>query len=479
MPTLLQSLGRTTHPDMAFTRFDQFLEALPAGVQLLSLLYANPGLLDLIAEIMGGAPRLAEHLSRNPALLEAVLSHGFFESVPPPAQLARELAKVLAVAADYQDVLDLCRRWVKDRQFQIGVALLRGISDGHAAGGPLSDVAQTALGTLLPRVEAEFANQHGRLPGDGVAIVGLGKLGSAEMMIGSDIDLVFLYDVGDETPESLAAMQSDGPRPLAPTHFFARLAQRMINAITAPTGEGKLYEVDMRLRPSGNSGPIASALPSFKRYQEQEAWSWEHLALTRARVIAGAPDFTARIDAVLREILTLPRDAERLAVEVADMRARIAEQRPDDRQWDVKNRRGGLIDVEFIAQYLQLRHGAAHPEALHPTTAEAFRRLADAGVLEPAAAESLIAALRLWHRVQSMQRLLVEHFFEEDSLPAGLRATLARGAGAADFETLKQDMDEVAVGVRAQFERLVGPVRRIAGKTEAAGRAEPNREIPT
>ncbi len=467
MPTLLQALGRTAHPDIAFVRFDQFLERLPAGVQLMSMLYANPGLLDLVAEIMGGAPRLAEHLSRNPALLEAVLAHHFFELLPPKEELAKELGKLLGQARDFQDVLDLSRRWVKDHQFQVGVALLRGTIDGHLAGGPLTDLADTAIAALLPHVEAEFASHHGRLPGDGIAVVGLGKLGSRELMPGSDIDLVLVYDSGPDD-SGVATIQSDGERPLAPIQYYARLSQRFINAVTAQTGEGRLYEVDMRLRPSGNSGPIATSLNAFRRYQQNEAWTWEHLALTRARVIAGAPAFAERIEGVLREILTRPRDPDQLAAEVADMRARIAEQHREDRAWDVKHRRGGLMDVEFIVQYLQLCHGAAHPEALHPNMAEALRRLAAAGVIEAEAAAELEAGLALWHRIQAMQRLLVEHFFEEDSLPEGLRATLAESGGAADFDALKERMAAASERMRAHFERLIGPPQRMAARPVSA-----------
>ena len=471
MPTLLQALGRTARPDVAFARFDEFLRSLPSGVQLLSLLYANPGLLDLIAEIMGGAPRLAEHLSRNPALLEAVLTHRFFELLPPAEALRKELRKQLVQAADFQDVLDLCRRWTKDRQFQVGVALLRGATDGHSAGGPLTDVADTVLGALMPHVESEFANLHGRLPGDGLAAVGLGKLGSREMMIGSDVDLVFLYDVGDDAEETTASRLSDGPKPLAPIHYYARLSQRVINAITAPTGEGKLFEVDMRLRPSGNSGPIATSLPAFRRYQENEAWTWEHMALTRARVIVGPPDFAARIDQVLREIVTLKRDPARLAADIADMRARITDQHGEKDPWDIKHRRGGLIDVEFIAQYLQLRHGHEHPEALHPTTETVLRRMADRGLLDPGIAEELDAALGLWHRVQAMQRLVTERIDQEDALPESLRATLARGGGAVNFDTLRDVMEFTADRVRRHFEQVIGPPLRRAEPATGATRS--------
>ncbi|MGH6960249.1 MAG: bifunctional [glutamine synthetase] adenylyltransferase/[glutamine synthetase]-adenylyl-L-tyrosine phosphorylase, partial [Dongiaceae bacterium] len=195
MPKLLEALSRTAHPDAAFVRFDEFLGRLPAGVQLFSLLYANPGLLDLIAEIMGGAPRLAEHLSRNAALLEAVLARGFFDPLPPPDQLAAEAGRLLRQAQDFQDVLDIIRRWTKDRQFQVGVRILRNIATADAAGEPLSDIADTAIATLQPHVEADFARVHGRLPGAGIATIGLGKLGSRELTVSSDIDLIFIYDV--------------------------------------------------------------------------------------------------------------------------------------------------------------------------------------------------------------------------------------------------------------------------------------------
>lgn len=462
MPTLLQALGQSAEPDAALARFDEFLRSLPSGVQLLSLLYVNPGLLDLIAEIMGGAPRLAEHLSRNPALLEAVLTHRFFELLPADDALRAELRKTLIQAADFQDVLDLCRRWTKDRQFQIGVALLRGVTDGHAAGGPLTDIADTVLASLLPHVEAEFANLHGRLPGDGLAVVGLGKLGSREMMIGSDIDLVFLYDVGEDDEEALASRLSDGPKPLAPTHYYARLSQRAINAITAPTGEGRLFEVDMRLRPSGNSGPIATSLPQFRRYQESEAWTWEHMVLTRARVVVGAAGFAARINEALREILTLKRDPARLAADIADMRARITEQHGEKDPWDIKHRRGGMIDVEFIAQFLQLRHGHEHPDMLHPTTEVALRRLASRGLVDPETAGQLDTALGLWHRVQGMQRLVTEGRAREETLSEALRTRLARGGGAVSFDALRDLMADTADRVRGHFEHLIGPVRRIA-----------------
>lgn len=458
-PNLLESLARTTHPDIAFSRFDAFLGGLPAGVQLFSLLYSNPGLLDLIAEIMGGAPRLAEHLSRNAHLLEAVLARGFFERLPSRTELAAELRESLRQANDFQDVLDIMRRWAKDRQFQVGVSILRHVTDADSAGGPLADIADAAIATLQPQVETEFARQHGRLPGEGIATVALGKLGSREMTITSDLDLIFVYDVPVEfeNDESWNTRLSDGPKPLAPIHYYARLAQRMINAITAPTGEGRLFEVDMRLRPSGNQGPIASGLDGFRRYQEESAWTWEHMSLTRARVVAGTQALADRIDRILRSILTRPRDPAKLAADVLDMRERIRQQHPGDQFWDIKYRRGGMLDVEFIAQFLQLRHAASSPSVLRPNTGEALQALAAAGCIADDVATDLLASGRLWHRLLGMLRLTVGPEIDEKMAGDGLGRSLAAGAGLPDIDALRREIEQASLRVAALFDRLIVP----------------------
>ncbi len=451
MPSLLQALGRTAQPDEAFARFDKFIAGLPAGVQLFSLLQANPMLLELIAEIMGGAPLLAERLSRRPALLEAVLTSDFFRPLPAKPQLAVELLRALDIAADLQDALDASRRWVKDRQFQAGLLILRNIVDGERAGGPLSDIAEVAIEGLGPRVEAEFRRQHGLLPGRGLAVVALGKLGAREMSVTSDLDLIFLYDL----PEAQEASPplSDGPKPLAPIHYYARLAQRFINALTAPTGEGKLYEVDMRLRPSGTSGPIASSLAGFLRYQTTDAWTWEHMALTRARVIAGDRGFMAEIDGALRAALALPRDPRKLGLDVAEMRRRIAEAHAGKSFWSMKHRRGGLIDIDFILHYLQLRHASEHPGILQPNSATAIEQLVAANLLEPEAAATLRDAHGLFRRVQGLIRLTVGSGLDEAALPEGISRALARAGGAVDFPALRQQIGTSAEAVRRIYDR--------------------------
>ncbi len=459
MPALLEKLGETREPDEGLVRFDAFLGKLPEGVQLFSLLYQNPELLALLAEIMGRAPALAEHLGRNAALLEAVIDGRFLEPHPGRAVLQEELDRELALARDFQDCLDVVRRWANDRRFLIGVALLRSSIEVDDAGSALSDIAETCIAGLLEPCTAELARRHGRLPGPGLAVLALGKLGARDMTVSSDLDLVFLYE--DEEGQ-----ESDGDKPLPPSLYYGRLAQRLISALSALTGEGKLYEVDPRLRPSGSSGPIALSRKGFLRYQREEAWVWEHMALTKARVAVAEPALREAIEADIRSVLVAPREPERLVAEVDQMRERIARQFPGRSLWDCKYLRGALYDLDFLAQYLQLRHAAEHPEVLSPSTSEAFGRLAKAGLMTPESAGFLAEATRLWRRVQGYLRLTVGDRFDEAAAPPGLKAALARAGGAEDFEALKERLMETAQGVSHCYSELIaGPARR-AGADE-------------
>lgn len=450
VPRLLHAFGGSSNPDGAFLRFDQFLARLPAGVQLFSLFQRNAALVALVAEIMGAGARLADQLARRPGLLDGVLTEGFFDPPPPRATLAAELDRVLGDARDYEDVLDLARRWVSDRKFQIGVQLLRERLDGDSAGAAFADIAEVAIAGLLPRVVTEFARAHGEVAGGKLVVLGLGKLGGREMTVTSDLDLILVYDA----PASVET--SDGARPLPVPTYYARLAQRLTSALTAVTPEGNLYDVDMRLRPSGTAGPLASSLTAFRRYHSELAWTWEQMALTRARAVAGSSEFADQVMATVREVLIRPRDAGRLAVDVADMRRRIAEQHRGPSMWDVKHCRGGLIDIEFIAQYLQLRDAAREPRVLHQNTGAALEALAALNGLDAGAAEDLRGALRLWRNVQGLLKLTVEEPFDEAAAPAALKALLARGAGAIDFQRLKGDMEAAAARALARYDAIVG-----------------------
>jgi glutamate-ammonia-ligase adenylyltransferase len=462
-PTILKTLSAAPDPDAAFIKFDEFLSRLPSGVQLFSMFHAKPQLLLLVVEILGLAPRLGEHLSRRPQVLESVLEPGFFDPLAATKTLAFELTedlnRALGQASNPEDVLDAARRWTADRQFQSGVQILLGTITPARASWQLSAIAEAAISGLLPRVTAEFEAKHGRIPGSGMAVLAMGKLGGREMTPRSDLDLIFVY--AGRSGDS----RSDGPRSLAVGAYFARLSQRLINALGAQTTEGSLYEVDMRLRPSGKAGPIASSLEAFIRYHEQSAWTWEHMALTRARLIAvGKEDgeLKGKIAAVINKTLTRARDAERLLADVAHMRGRMAAEHPAGSVWEVKHLRGGLVDVEFIAQYLQLRHAAKHPGILSQNTWMALRRLGATGILEKEEAAVLIDALTLWQGLQMILRLTIEGAIggDEDLEAPALRQILAKVAGTGDqapvdFAALKAKIKTTAEAVKEIYRRRI------------------------
>ncbi len=454
MPVLLKALARTPDPDAAFLKFDEFLARLPSGVQLFSLFHSNPQMLDLVAEIMGAAPRLAERLSRRPLLLDSVLSADFPQPPPPKEVMVAELAQRLERSEGMEGALDTSRQWANERKFQVGVQTLRGTLAPDQAAGALSDVADATLACLLPCIQAEFARHHGKIASHGLAVVALGKLGAREMTSNSDLDLIFIYESG--------SAPSDGARPLPASQYFARLCQRLINALSALTAEGRLYEVDMRLRPSGQAGPIASSLEAFVQYHAETAWTWEHMALTRARTVAGPPELTARVDDAIRAVLTRPRDNDALCREVADMRGRVDVEHHTDSLWDVKFLRGGLMDIEFIAQYLQLKNAHAHPEVLSTGSRLALQRLQGAGLLDPSIARDLIEALNLWQPLQAMLRLtFAREFsgFSEGDVPRPLQDILARIGGSADFVKLKGRVAVTAAKCYSHFQNLIGDAK--------------------
>ncbi|MBD0274442.1 MAG: bifunctional [glutamine synthetase] adenylyltransferase/[glutamine synthetase]-adenylyl-L-tyrosine phosphorylase, partial [Acetobacteraceae bacterium] len=302
MPALLAAFARQMNPDAALVRFGTMLDRLPAGVQVLSLFYRNPALLDRVAGILGAAPALADHLARNPAALDGLLA-GAAPAGPDPAATVRAL---VADARHLDEALDAARRIVIERRFEIDAAALEGALDADAAGGMRADLADAAVEALLPWVEAEFANRFGTVPGGALAVVAMGKLGGREMLPASDLDLVLVYD---HDPDATAS--EGGRRSLAPSEYFIRLAPQVVAALTAPGPEGKLYEVDMRLRPSGSKGPVAVSLAGFARYHAESAWTWEHMALTRVRALGGS-ELARRFEEAARAVLTGPRDPDKL-----------------------------------------------------------------------------------------------------------------------------------------------------------------------
>jgi [glutamine synthetase] adenylyltransferase / [glutamine synthetase]-adenylyl-L-tyrosine phosphorylase len=448
LPELLEAFGRTAQPDQALASFDRLIAELPAGVPLFSLLSANPSLLRLIADIMGTAPRLAGVIAKNPRVLDAVLDPGFFGALPGRAKLQELVAQVLQ-DADFQESLDRVRIFGREQSFLTGVRVLSGTVTAEQAGEAYSDLAAVLIDSLQERAEVQLIQQHGRVPGGRAAVLAMGKLGGREMNAGSDLDLIVIYDFEGEMAVS------DGERSLAGGQYYARLTQRLISALSAPTAEGSLYQVDMRLRPSGNQGPVATRLSSFVDYQTDHAWTWEHLALTRARVISGPSSLRRAIDKTIKDVLCRPRDREKVADEVRTMRGKIEEEKGTTDIWDLKQVRGGLIDVEFIAQFLQVVSAHKHPEILDQNTAGGLSKLAEARVLALADAEVLVPAVRLYHTLMQLLRLCLDKPFVPEQAPQGLKELLARAADVPDFPTLEAVLRETLANTHRLFERIV------------------------
>jgi glutamate-ammonia-ligase adenylyltransferase len=447
MPVLLEALAATADPDAAFAQFDRFVTRLPAGVQLFSLFLANPHLLKLVAGICGSAPRLADHLARSPGVLDALLDPDFLAGLPSRTQLDAMLADQLARAPDYESVLDATRRFAKEQAFRVGVQIIQGALAAHESGPAFASIVESVVVGLLGAVENAVAAQAGHVPGGAFAVIAMGKLGGREMTAASDLDLIFIYDVPD------GAEVSDGAKPLPVSVYYGRLAQRLIAALTVPTAEGILYEVDMRLRPTGNKGPVAVSLETFARYHASEAWTWERMALTRARVIAAPNALREKIDAAVGGALTRDVDGAKIAADARDMREKIAAQFPGKGLWDLKYTPGGLVDIEFIAQMLQLRE--RRRAARGTNTIAALESLAETGCLKPADAQTLISTARIENALTQILRIAVEGTLEPDAASPGLKTLLVRAAGAKDFAALEASLVDAQARVRAIFDSVM------------------------
>jgi glutamate-ammonia-ligase adenylyltransferase len=451
LPALLAALARQDQPDAAFARFDQLLGRLPAGVQLLSMLAHNPALLDRVAMVLGAAPFLADHLAQSPQALEGLVAP---VRQPGPARLLRER---LSDAATLEDTIAVIRRTRVEVDFSLSVATLEGTLDADGAGLARTKLADAAIGALLPLVLDDVERRFGTVRGGGLVVVALGKAGSREMMAGSDLDLMLIYDHGPGVTESQVPAGRGG-RAVPVAQYYGRVAQAFIGALTAPGAEGPIYPVDMRLRPSGNAGPVAVSLAAFRRYHRENAWTWERMAVTRGRVVAGPAILSARVADALLTVVEYAGLAPGLAADAAAMRARLARDLPARTPWDVKHRLGGLMEVEFIAQVLQLMHAGRHPGIASPTTRIALRRLRDAGLLGDDDMRTLVEADRLWRTVQGMLRVTVGRPAER-TLPAASAGALLRAVGRShvgDQAALHREMDTTGEAVRAVFERLVG-----------------------
>ena len=447
LPAVLAALAGQSNPTGALARFDDFLTHLPAGVAILSLLQHYPDLLGRIAAVLGASPMLADHLTRHPAALEGLLAP---RATPDYLPL---LTAQLGDAELLEDSIVGIRTTVREEEFALAVATLEGRLDANDAGIARAALADAALGALLPAVLGDFARRFGKVRGGGLAVVLMGKAGGREMMAGSDLDLMLIYDHPDKTQNSTATSPA---RPLPSSQWFIRAVHSYIGALTAPDADGPMYAVDMRLRPSGNKGPVAVSLAGFERYHAvinagEGAWTYERMALTRARVVAGPPALRRKIEAAIKAAIAGAGAPTKIRADAAAMRARLLRDLPPGGPWDVKLRAGGQLEVEFITQTLQL----IHPALANPTTRVALQNLADAGVLAAPDAALLIRADRTWRSVQGLLRIVYGRNPPEPLSNAAAAALLAV-VPAIDIPGLRATLEQLAADVRAAFVRIIG-----------------------
>jgi glutamate-ammonia-ligase adenylyltransferase len=446
-PRLLEAANATGAPEAAFNRFCDFFGGLSTGVQLQSLFLAQPKLFELVVQVLAFAPRLAATLGRRPAAIDAMLDPDFFAPIEIEAERA-DMARAVARADGFEGAMDVVRRIHREQAFRVGVQVMSGAATAEVAGRAFADLADLCIEVLAPAALAETVRIGGAFPGE-VAVVALGKCGSREMSATSDLDLMTLYRAED--PAAMSEIKGWDA-----STFYGRFTQRLIAALSSPTAEGQLYEVDMQLRPSGTKGPVAVSFPAFHHYYEGgEAETWEHLALTRARVAwatseAFATDAQVAIEAALRR----PRDARKIARDVREMRELMERERPPKGPWDLKLSPGGLVDIEFAAQFLQLAHaGAGGP--LSPNTATALAAFADAGLAD---ARSVAALSEAWRLQQDLTQLLKVALGDDprpDEEPKAFQALLARAGGARTFKALQGKLAGAQAVARAAYLALV------------------------
>ncbi|MDC1481685.1 glutamine-synthetase adenylyltransferase [Ascidiaceihabitans sp.] len=443
-PAIVTRLAQAAKPQEALLALDGFLQGLPAGVQLFSLFDSNPQLIELLVDIVSTSPALAQYLSRNASVFDAVIGGDFFSEWVGQALLQSALMDLLIRESDYEAKLDATRRWTKELHFRVGVHLLRGLIDAKEAGVQYNDLARAVVGAIWPAVVDEFARRYGPPPGRGAVVLGMGSLGAGMLNAGSDLDLIVIYD-----PAGVDV--STGPRELATRVYYARLTQAMITALTVPMAQGRLYEVDMRLRPSGNQGPVATSWTSFQDYQQNNAWVWEHLALTRADYLAGSTDLGSDIEKFRQDTLDVERKSQDVLTEVKAMRARIAQAKPAESIWDPKIGAGRMQDIELFAQAGALLDGSPARE-----TSSGLDACVAHGLIDYADRQVLRASYEMCWALQLSSRLLSNGVLNPAKIGEGAMGFVCRTMGYEDLVALEFALVTNFDAAKDVIDRVIG-----------------------
>ncbi|MBV1703112.1 MAG: bifunctional [glutamine synthetase] adenylyltransferase/[glutamine synthetase]-adenylyl-L-tyrosine phosphorylase [Hyphomicrobiales bacterium] len=444
VPALIEALADSGVPDAALAALDEAMARMPAATELFTILRSNAKVRALFADILGGAPRLARIVEQRPHVLDAVIDPTSGHAPAAIESYTAAIGNLEHHAVATESFLNEMRNLAREEMFIISARTLSGTIDPPIAGHAYSALAEAILRAIMARVEADLAIEHGRVPGGRCAVVAMGRLGSREMTATSDLDLILIYEFGE-------IGESDGPKPLDATRYYARLTQRLIAALSALTARGKIYDIDMRLRPSGRAGPIATRFASFNEYQKSEAETWEHLALSRARVVAGDLSLAREIEACVTEVLCMPRDLAILKRDVRSMRKLVQRERGNEDPWDLKLADGGLMDIDFIAQFFVLSLAGRTPGLIGADFDAAMRMVVLAGSLPRDVAECLREARALMSAVTQLTRIAIEGRFDPDEVASGVLRRIASASGLPDFSALDAAVREARARTRRIF----------------------------
>ncbi|HET8534435.1 MAG TPA: glutamine-synthetase adenylyltransferase, partial [Sphingomicrobium sp.] len=441
LPALLAAIGKSEDPMRALNRLSDVVERVPSGVNLYRLLDARPGLTTLLARILAHAPALSDQLARRPELLDSLLDSSCFDPPPPAAGFAEFLEDEMK-GKPFDVAIDRARRLINERRFALGVQLIDLREDPLTVGEGYARVAEGAFGALAREAVSEFEATHGRFPGAELLVLGLGRLGGGILTNASDLDVIYLFT----NPK---AEQSDGSKPLGPADYFNRLANRVTAALSVPTSAGPLYDVDTRLRPQGSKGMLAVSLEAFEAYQRNEAWTWEHMALARARPVFGSEAAREEASALISEILNAPADSEKIRADAVKMREEIERHKPPSGPFDVKLGPGGLIDLEFAVHVLQL----TTKKGFHPRLERAVDELIANDLIEANIAE----AQHLLTQMLVTIRLVAPQTTSPSEESCEL---MARACGSESWSELLARHDEARQSISALWQRVKEGKRR-------------------
>ncbi len=430
LPGLLQALGGTPDPDTALLTLDRAFSRMQAAAELMSILHSHERLRLLFADLLGASPRLADAVGRSPHVLDAVLEADFVAPTGDPDLLLRQYRALIGEPGTHEEVLDRCRDATRRMTFVTGARLVSGLVTPAQAGEAYTGIAEATIRLVLEAEIRRFAQEHGRVPRGRCCVLALGRLGSRQLTAASDLDLVFLYDFDPED------RLSDGPRPVDAVVAYNRIAQRLVAALTVPTRRGRLYQVDLRLRPYGSHSPPAVQMQGFIAYHRDEAEAWEHMALTRARVVAGDPGLGAEVTAAIAARIAQRRDPATVCAEAGAMRALVTRERGFAGPHDLKLAPGGLFDLDFLAQSLVLAEGWV--DGIGLSGGAILRRAGARGLLPAEQAEPLAEAYDAFDAVIHWQRLTLEDPAKPP--PPSAAGRIARAMGLPDARALAAEL---------------------------------------